>query len=65
MDQYLDQGYLIIAQVYNPTTKGNHWVLVTDKDNNDYSIIDPGCYSDRDNLSAYGSVYKFVVYKKL
>ena len=65
MDQYLNQGYLIIAQVYNPTTKGNHWVLVTDKDNNDYSIIDPGCYSDRDNLSAYGSVYKYVVYKKL
>lgn len=66
MEQSLSDGALIIAQVYNPTTKNNHWVLVTDKKGSDYSILDPGCYSGRTTLSnGYGNnVYKFISYKR-
>jgi hypothetical protein len=67
MDDYLSDGALIIAQVYNPSTHGNHWVLVTGKDGSEYSIIDPGCYVGRTTLSnGYGNnIYRFIVYEKL
>ena len=65
LDQYLTGGALIIAQVYNPTTRGNHWVLVTEKQGSKYSIIDPGCYEGRDDLQSYSNnIYKFVVYRR-
>jgi hypothetical protein len=64
LDQYLSKGALIIAQVYNPTTQGNHWVLLTEKQANQYKIIDPGCYEGRQDLGSYSNnVYKIVVYK--
>jgi Peptidase_C39 like family len=65
MDQYLAKGDLIVAQVYNPTTHNNHWVLVTDKQGGNYRILDPGCYEGRNDLGSYDSnVYEFVVYFK-
>jgi hypothetical protein len=65
LDQYLTGGALIIAQVYNPTTRGNHWVLVTEKQGSKYTIIDPGCYEGRDDLQSYSNnIYKFVVYRR-
>ncbi len=65
MDAELSNGSLIIAQVYNPSSGGNHWVLVTEKQNGIYKIIDPGGYRERESLNAYNNViYKFVVYKK-
>jgi hypothetical protein len=64
MDQFLNDDVLIIAQVYNPTTKNNHWVLVTGKKGSEYSILDPGCYSGSTTLSNRydNNVYKFIVY---
>lgn len=66
MDQFLNDRDLIIAQVYNSTTKNNHWVLVTGKNGNDYSILDPGCYGGRTTLqNGYGNnVYKFITYTR-
>jgi hypothetical protein len=66
LDRFLDNGSLIIAQVYNPSTGNQHWVLVTNKEGNEYNILDPGCYSGRTTLSnGYGNnVYKFAVYSK-
>jgi hypothetical protein len=64
MDQFLDQGALIVAQVVNPTTGHNHWVVVTDKQGSSYRIADPGCYGRR-NLGEYGDIYRFIVYSKL
>ena len=65
MDKYLSSGALIIAQVYNPTTRGNHWVLVTTRQGGAYKIIDPGCYPGRTDLGFYvNSVYKITVYRR-
>ena len=66
IDSYLSNGDLIVAQVYNPSTGGNHWVLVTGKKGEDYRIIDPGCYEERKTLSGVYSnnIYRFVAYKR-
>lgn len=69
MDTYLSNGALIIAQVCNPSitnpnSGSQHWVLITDKSEDAYEILDPG-YAGRSDIEAYNSnVYKFVVYQK-
>jgi len=66
MDRFLNAGSLVIAQVYNLTTKNNHWILVTGKIGGEYAILDPGCYSGRTTLSnGYGNnIYRFIVYSR-
>jgi hypothetical protein len=66
MDKFMQEGSLVLAQVYNPDTKNNHWVLLSGKRGSDYTIVDPDCYSGRTTLSgAYqNNVYKFVVFRK-
>jgi hypothetical protein len=66
MDPFLEKGALIAAEVYNPSTKNAHWVLVVRKSSNGYGILDPGCYQDRTTLGGEyaNSVYKFMVYHR-
>jgi hypothetical protein len=65
MDTDLSNGGLIIAQVYNPNTRNQHWVLVTGKQGNTYTILDPGCYKGRTDLTVYSSkVYKIAIYHR-
>jgi hypothetical protein len=65
MDTELSNGALIIGQVYNPTTRGQHWVLLTEKRGGTYEILDPGCYQGRNDLTAYSSkVYKIAIYRR-
>ena len=57
LDHYLEQCKLIIIQVFNQESynrgrSGQHWVLVTGKDGNDFIILDPGRGETR--LSNYG-----------
>ena len=59
LDAPLNSCKLVIVQVYNPTRKDQHWVLVTKKESNgEYSIIDPG-YPSRTSLNdqAYGNKF--------
>jgi hypothetical protein len=63
IDYDLSNGALIIAQVYNPTTGNQHFVLVTEKKGDVYKILDPGCYEGRTDITAYsGNIYKIAVY---
>ncbi|MBM4169756.1 MAG: hypothetical protein FJ215_11485, partial [Ignavibacteria bacterium] len=66
ISEYLSNGYLVIAQVYNPSTSNGHWVVVYGQNDGEYVIVDPGCYSDRKDLSgAYRNrIYRFIVYRK-
>lgn len=65
MDASLNKGLPVLAQVLNPTTNRNHWVLVTGKQSGEYKILDPGGYPNRTTLSRdyKNLVYKFIVYK--
>jgi hypothetical protein len=63
LDPLLSAGSVIIAQVYNPTTRNGHWVLVTGRSGNQYRILDPGGYS-RTTLADYGNIYRYVSFKK-
>ena len=62
LDSYLEKCIPIVAQVYNPDTKREHWVVVTEKDGNDYAINDPG-YSGKSYLSSYGDIYGIRVFE--
>ena len=64
MDPYLSKGLPVLAEVFNPTTNGQHWVLVTGKRDGQYKILDPGGYANRNTLDgAYkNTVYRFIVY---
>jgi ABC-type bacteriocin/lantibiotic exporter with double-glycine peptidase domain len=65
MDQYLRDGALIIAEVYN--SGDTHWVVVTGRQDITYSILDPACYKkiERTTLSDYeNTVYRIVIYTK-
>lgn len=64
MDPYLLKGLPILAEVFNPSTKSQHWVLVYGKRDREYRIIDPGGYANRNSLAgAYqNTVYRFIVY---
>jgi hypothetical protein len=65
MDSHLSRGSAIIAQVYNPTTKRQHWVLVTGKEGSEYRILDPGGYGRSTLGGDYESrVYRFIVFER-
>ena len=64
MDNYLKKCMPIIVQVFNPTTKNFHWVVVTGKVSNDYTINDPSRGNNFSLLSQYGDIYDIRPYKK-
>jgi hypothetical protein len=65
MDSHLDSGHLLIAQVRNPKSGGQHWVLVTGKNGAAYVIYDPATRK-RKTLDEYSNnVYRFVVYSQM
>jgi hypothetical protein len=75
-DPHLVKCDLILAKVFNSESvkklsvedqekkkkEGNHWVVITGKDGDSYSIIDPGRGLTR--LSDYGRIYRYVIAKK-
>ena len=73
MDSYLEKCMPIIVKVKNWKQKKDgtwtwnyHWVVVTEKSGNTYSINDPG-YRDRTTLTAHkynNEIYGIVAYKK-
>jgi len=63
INPYLRKCYFIIAQVKNPDTQNNHWIILAGKENREYSIVDPG--EHRTTLVAYeNKVYRVIIYKK-
>ncbi len=65
LDKYLEECKFVIVQVINPDTKGNHWVIVTEKKGKKYYILDPGD-KNRSTLAEYGNmIYAARIYKKL
>lgn len=63
--EIIDQNYLAIAQVKNPSTGNRHWVLITGRSADGYTILDPGGYTDRTTLEAYeNEVYRYVPYSQ-
>lgn len=64
MDAFLVKGLPVLAEVFNPSTNSQHWVLVTGKRGGQYKIFDPGGYANRNTLEeAYkNTVYRFIVY---
>jgi len=62
MDKYLEKCMPVIVQVYNSTTGNMHWVVVTGKSGNDYSINDPSEGNDYKLLSQYGDIYNIRPY---
>ena len=64
IDKYLSRCDFIIAQVKNPDTKKNHWIIIEEKKNGKYVIVDPG--KNRTSLAIYNNkIYRFIVYKKV
>jgi hypothetical protein len=64
MDQYLLKGMPLLAEVFNPSTRSQHWVVVIGKRDGQYAILDPGGYANRNSLTGpyKNTVYRFVVY---
>jgi len=62
MDDYLKKCMSVIAQVYNLTTGNMHWVVVTGKTGNDYTINDPSKQNNYKFLSQYGNIYNIRPY---
>ncbi|MBI3754964.1 MAG: C39 family peptidase [Deltaproteobacteria bacterium] len=62
MDDYFKKCMPVIVQVYNSLTKSMHWVVVTGKNGDDYTINDPG-YRANTRLSQYGDIYKIRPYE--
>ncbi|MBF8296140.1 MAG: hypothetical protein HW389_2685 [Bacteroidetes bacterium] len=61
MDNVLTAGSVAIAQVWNPSTKNAHWVLVTGKTTaGDYTILDPGGYNRVTLSTSYETIYRYV-----
>ena len=59
LDNYLNNGELVIAQVDNGGDK--HWVVVEPKTNGSYPIVDAG-YGDRTTMEVYNNnVWEYVV----
>lgn len=66
LDAALAEGRPVIAQVLNPNTQNNHWVVVTGKTaGGSYKILDPGGYSRvlLDNNQVYKTIYRYVLIK--
>jgi hypothetical protein len=59
LDNYLDNGDFVMAQVDNEGDK--HWVVVEPKTSGEYPIVDAG-YKDRATMEVYNNnVWKYVV----
>jgi len=66
VDNALKKCKLIIAQVYNDESSrtGQHWVLITGKENDDYKILDPAG-REEDTLSEYDdNIWSYVIIQK-
>ena len=64
IDTWVNNGYHVIAEVKDVHTNGTesrHFVILTEKEGNTYSIADP---NDKQTLDSYGggSVYETVAY---
>lgn len=60
----LQKSNIIVAEVKNPTSGKSHWVILKEKTNGKYNIVDPG-YGDRKTLDVYGNnVYRIIIYEK-
>jgi hypothetical protein len=63
IDTCLQKCYYLIAQVKNPDTNRNHWIIIKAKENGSYDIVDPG--KGRTTLDAFGNnVYRMTIYSK-
>lgn len=62
MDVALSAGRPVIAQVLNPDTGINHWVVVTGRiSGGKYTILDPGGKLDRVILNdSYKVIYRYI-----
>ncbi|MFZ1081800.1 MAG: hypothetical protein WAO19_07730 [Candidatus Kryptoniota bacterium] len=60
LDNYLNNGDLVIAEVNNGGDK--HWVVVEPKTNGEYPIVDAG-YGDRTTMDEYydNNIWKYIV----
>lgn len=63
LDEPLLKGQLIIVQVFNNETKGQHFVVVTEKVGGRYRIVDPG-YRNVEYLDQYGEFWRYYIVKK-
>jgi len=69
LDSHLERcSYVIVlvgnSKISDPTEVTNHWVLVTEKKNEKYYILDPG-YSYRKTLDAYNNtIYRAIIYER-
>jgi hypothetical protein len=65
IDDLLASGHRIAAQVFNSASGNPHWVVITGKKGNSYTIVDPACYGKpKTLLSDYGNIYRYRAYKK-
>jgi len=70
LNPHLQKSHFVVALVGNPDKKNptilrNHWVLVTGTKDNQYQILDPGCYSGRQTLDSYANnIYRAIIYQK-
>jgi ABC-type bacteriocin/lantibiotic exporter with double-glycine peptidase domain len=63
LDRYLAICNLAIVKVLNANTGNEHWVVITGKKNNTYTILDPG--RGETNLNGYGGkLWSYVVVGK-
>ncbi|MFO7890123.1 MAG: hypothetical protein R6V04_07265, partial [bacterium] len=63
IDPYLQKCYFVIAQVKNPETNKNHWIIIRELKSSIYNIVDPG--QNHTTLIAYDSeIYRVIIYKK-
>jgi hypothetical protein len=61
MDATLAAGFPVIAQVLNPDTNNNHWVIVTEKTSTgDYLILDPNGKPRVKLNDTYKTVYRYM-----
>jgi hypothetical protein len=66
INSLLDSGHRIAAQVFNSRSGNEHWVVITGKKGDSYTIVDPACYSTaKILLIEYGAIYKYRAYKKI
>lgn len=63
LDEPLLKGQLIIVQVFNNETKGQHFVVVAEKVGGRYRIVDPG-YRNVEYLDQYGEFWRYYIVKK-
>ena len=71
LDASLQSKSFVVVLVGNPsrndpTKISSHWVLVTGKQNGEYQILDPGCFSDPrttlGNVNYANKIYRAIIY---